>query len=91
MFRRLMMMLIRRDPDPDCEQVQKMSSDFIDDELGGKAKQKVVAHLEWCAPCTAFINTLRATVGLLRSTPREAPPIDFKERVRYSIRNAGAD
>jgi len=91
MFRRLMMMLMRRDPDPDCEQVQEMSSDFIDDELDGKAKQKIVAHLEWCAPCTAFINTLRATVGLLRSTPREAPPVDFKERVRDSIRNAGAD
>ena len=88
---RLFGLFKRHDPELDCEQVQEMSSDFIDDELDGKAKQKVVAHLEWCAPCTAFINTLRATVGLLRSTPREAPPVDFKERVRDSIRNAGAD
>ena len=86
-----MMMLMRRDPDPDCEHVREMSSDFIDDDLDEEANQMVVAHLEWCPPCTAFINTLRATVGLLRSTPREAPPVDFKERVRDTIRNAGAD
>ena len=91
MVSRLLGIFRRRDPDLDHEGVQDLASDFIDDELGGKAEQKIVAHLEWCAPCTAFINTLRATVGLLRSTPREAPPVDFKERVRESIRNAGAD
>ena len=81
----------RRDPELDCRHVQEMSSDFIDDELPGDAKRKVVAHLEWCAPCTAFINTLRATVGLLRSTPREVPPADFKQRVRDTIRGERAD
>ena len=83
MFRRLVMMLMRQ---PDCEHVQGMSSDFIDDELDAGAKRKVVAHLEWCGPCTTLINTLRATVRLLRSTPKEVPPADFKERLRESIR-----
>ena len=76
----------RRDPELDCEHVQEMSSDFIDDELDEQAKQRVVAHLEWCGPCTTLINTLRATVRLLRSTPREVPPAGFKERLRESIR-----
>ena len=88
---RLLGIFKRRDPELDCEHVQGMSSDFIDDELDGEAKQKVVAHLEWCPPCNAFINTLRATVGLLRSTPKEVPPADFKERLRDNIRREHAD
>ena len=81
----------RRDPELDCEHVQELSSDFIVDELYDDAKREVVAHLEWCSPCTAFINTLRATVGLLRSTPKEIPPADFKERLRDSIRRERAE
>ena len=81
----------RRDPELDCEHVQETSSDLIDDDLDEKAKQRVVAHLEWCAPCTTLVNTLRATVRLLRSTPREVPPADFKERVRDSIRRERAN
>ena len=88
---RLLGIFKRRDPELDCEHVQEMSSEFIDDEMDGRAQQRVIAHLEWCGPCTSFINTLRATVGLLRSTPREVPPADFKERVRESIRREGAD
>lgn len=91
MFRRLMMMMMRRDPEPDCEHLREMGSDFIDDELDQEAKRKVLAHLEWCPPCNSFINTLLATVGLLRATPKEVPPADFKERVRESIRKARAD
>ena len=81
----------RRDPELDCTHVREVSSDFIDDDLDTQAKQKVVAHLGWCPPCNAFINTLRATVGLLRSTPREVPPPGFKEHLRESIRRESAD
>jgi predicted anti-sigma-YlaC factor YlaD len=87
---RLLGIFKRRGPELDCDQVQEISSDFIDEDLDGDAKRKVVAHLGWCPPCTAFINTLRATVGLLRATPAEAPPADFKERLRDSIRRERA-
>ena len=85
MASRLLGMFRRSDREPDCEDVQAMSSDFIDEELDENAKRRLIAHLEWCGPCTTFINTLRATVGMLRSTPKEAPPADFKNRLRDSI------
>ncbi len=88
---RLFNIFKRREPELDCEHVHDMSSDFIDDDLTEEAKQNLASHLEWCPPCNAFINTLRATVGRLRSTPKEVPPDDFKERVRESIRRARAE
>ena len=88
---RLLGIFKRRDPELDCEDIQQVSSEFIDEELDETAKRKVVAHLEWCPPCSAFINTLRATVGLLRATRSEAPPPGFKERVRESIRRERAN
>ena len=67
--------IFTRPSDIDCEHVQDLSSDYIDGELDHKHDDRLKAHLEWCAPCLAFINTLRATVGLLGSTPEEkAPP-----------------
>ena len=32
-----------------------------------------------------IVNTLHATVGLLRSTPKEKPSPDFKQRIREQV------
>jgi len=66
----------------DCEEVRGMSSDYIDGELNKPEVAKVRTHILNCGPCDTFINTLRATVGLLRSTPKQQPPSDFKQRIR---------
>jgi len=75
----------RRNSEPDCEEVQNLSSDFLDDDLDVRTRQQVDAHTAWCAPCSAFMNTLRATVGLLRSTPKQRAPSGFERRVRDQI------
>ncbi len=73
--------IFNRAPDIDCEHVQNLSSDYVDGDLDHKQEDKMKAHLEWCAPCLALINTLRATIGLLGSTPEvEAPPA-LRERL----------
>ena len=58
-----------------------MSSDYIDGELDHEQSDSVKDHLAWCAPCRAFINTLRATVGLLGSTPEEGAPPALRARL----------
>jgi anti-sigma factor RsiW len=66
----------------DCEEVRGMSSDYIDGELNTAKVSNVNSHILKCGPCDAFIKTLRATVSLLRSTPKQQPPSDFKQRLR---------
>ena len=76
----------REDKDPDCGEVRDLSSDYIDGDLEAAAADRVKGHLEWCGPCNAFVNTLRSTVNLLRATPRNKAPDDFRERVREKLK-----
>ena len=68
--------------DDDCEEFRNMSSDYIDGELSEARAATVSSHILNCGPCRTFINTLRATVSLLRSTAKEEPPSGFKQRLR---------
>lgn len=69
----------------DCQEVRDVSSDFIDGDVSDKQKARIAFHLERCGPCTAFVNTLRATVELLRSAPDAELPAGFKQRIRDSL------
>ncbi len=75
----------------DCREVRDLSSDYIEDELDEESRKRISKHLAWCPPCSAFVNTLRATVNMLRSTPRHDAPEGFPDRVRDAVRNEGAD
>lgn len=85
MVSRIVGIFRRNDVDPDCKEVRESSSDFIDGELDESVASKISEHLARCGPCTTFIQTLRATVGLLRSTPKEKAPPDFAERLKKRI------
>ena len=74
----------------DCPEVRAASSDFIDGDMGRRERARIAAHLENCAPCRAFVNTLRATVALLHSAPMPEPPEGLKQRIRDSLRGAGS-
>ena len=69
--------------------VRDLSSDYIDGELDGSRVEQVKSHLEKCGPCTAFINTLRATIRLLRGMPKREAPDDFRQRVRENLPRGG--
>lgn len=78
--------LFRRDGYDHDEHVRnELSSAFIDDELDEEELDRVTKHLERCGLCRAFINTLRATVGLLSSTDTPEPPPQLKDRIRSSL------
>ena len=90
MVSRIVSIFRRKDREPDCDEVRDISSDYIDGELDeGELDERragrVKSHLDGCAPCNAFIRTLRATINLLRSTPKEQAPEGFRSRVRESL------
>lgn len=66
----------------DCQEVRDVSSDFIDGDVSDRMRARIASHLERCGPCTAFVNTLKATVELLRSAPDQELPGGFKRRIR---------
>jgi anti-sigma factor RsiW len=78
----------RKDPKLHCEQVRSLSSAYIDDELGRNTADRMKLHLDWCPPCNAFVSTLRATVEMLRATPKRKAPDSFRQRLRESLRKA---
>ena len=69
----------------DCDAVRATSSDYIDTDIGERQRARISSHLERCAPCRAFINTMRATVNLLRSAIESEPPDGFEQRVKERI------
>lgn len=71
--------------DPDCLEVRDSSSDFIDDDLNESVAKRIADHLSRCGPCQSFIQSMKATIGLLRATPREKAPPDFAERLKQRI------
>ena len=83
---RLVRMFMGMKMPADCAEVRAVSSDFVDGELDDAATVKVRSHLEKCGPCNAFVNTLRATVDMLRSMAKQEPPAGFRERVRDSLK-----
>lgn len=91
MVSRIVNRLLGRDDDPDCEEVRGLSSDYIDGDLDGPVAAKVDSHLAWCGPCSAFINTLKATVALLRSSTSKDAPSGFTEQVRENLPRSPRD
>ncbi len=75
-----------RGDDLDCREVRNLSSDYIDSELDQAAAERVKSHLDSCPPCKSFVNTLRATVSLLRATPKRQPRSNFRQRIREGLR-----
>ena len=92
MVSRFLRVFSRMGGDNDCREVRDLSSDYIDDELDSASKDRVSEHIGRCGPCNAFVNTLRATVSILRSTPKSDAPEGFRDRVREAIKTEeGAD
>ncbi len=85
MVSRFLGMFRRHRLDDDCREVRERSSDLVDGDIDEPSERRIRGHLGRCGPCNAFMNTLRATVGLLRSTPREEPSEGFRARVLENI------
>ena len=72
----------------ECEHVRGLSSDYVDTDLDKASMSRVDDHLGRCRLCRAFVDTLRATVNLLRSTPKSMAPESLRGRVLERVRKA---
>ena len=65
----------------DCPQIREMGSDYIEEELQGGVMAALKRHLEACENCSAFINTLRRTVVMMRDLPLVKAPDSIKRNI----------
>ena len=56
-----------------CEGVFSELSSFVDGELSGASCEELAAHLQECAPCRRYLESLRATREALRAAGEEPP------------------
>ena len=70
----------------DCNEVQRRSSDYLEEDLPPPKLSAIRAHLSNCGPCRAFVDTLAATIGILSRLPRVSVPPSFKESTMERIR-----
>ena len=72
----------------DCNEVVELVTEFLDGALRADERDSVVAHLEQCDGCGAYLAQVRATVLALGQV--QDPPIDeqFRNRLLAAFRES---
>ena len=65
-----------------CREIFEKLSEYLDHELAQEMRERIDGHLEDCAPCLEFLESLRRTVRMLESVERPTLPDEIRREVR---------
>jgi len=65
-----------------CREAIARMSAFLDRELGPLDVARITLHLSTCAPCRAYLRTLRATIRIAGRAADVEMPEEMKRRLR---------
>ena len=74
--------------DRDCEAVFARLSEYLDRELPAATCEELESHIQDCAPCVEFVDSLKKSVGLYRTYQPAADPPMLSPQVKQSLREA---
>lgn len=69
-----------------CEQLQAQLPDYLDGEARAEICRAIEAHLADCDDCRIVVDTLKKTLTLYRSAPREKVSADVHARLVRVLR-----
>jgi anti-sigma factor (TIGR02949 family) len=69
----------------ECREVFARLSDYLDQELPEGDCKRLRQHIEGCAPCVEFIESLKKTIALCHEYQQRAPQAPFPEEVRAKM------
>ncbi|MBM3944396.1 MAG: mycothiol system anti-sigma-R factor [SAR202 cluster bacterium] len=69
----------------DCTEIKGLSSDYVDGDLDSTQSGGISKHLQNCPPCLAFIDTLKATVSLLRMPQNRKAPSTLRAKIHKRL------
>jgi anti-sigma factor RsiW len=65
-----------------CRETIALLSEYLDATLAPEVAAALERHLEGCAPCVAYLNTLRKTRELTRAAALVEMPDEMRTRLR---------
>ena len=65
-----------------CREVIARLLDYLGRELGPFDVLRLIVHLAGCAPCRAYLRTLRATIRVTARAADVEMPAEMKQRLR---------
>ena len=69
-----------------CRELVELLGDYLEGTLAPGAEQELEDHLRGCRGCSALLDQLGDTVGLLGSAPLAAtPPDELPDDVRAAL------
>ena len=71
--------------EPRCKEMFAEVSSYLDDELDDSLCEELERHLQGCAPCEAFLATLRGTIEQCRTVPGGSPDPQAASRLRRDL------
>lgn len=69
-----------------CKEVVELLSDYVDGTLPAGERARVDAHLQTCPECIAYLQQLRATIGVLGRLRAEDIPSALLGRIASALR-----
>ncbi len=66
----------------DCAEARVNASDYFDGDIAPTLGERIKRHLGMCQGCDSWVKSFGATVGLLRTIPKEQPPESLKQSIR---------
>lgn len=64
-----------------CREIFERLSEYLDDELPPDICEHIEEHMDGCAPCEAFLESLRRTVRHVAAVDAPAMPDELREAV----------
>jgi anti-sigma factor RsiW len=69
-----------------CQELVELVTDYLDDALTTGERRRFEDHLAECEGCQAYLEQLRATIGLMGRLPEPALSPDMESALLSSFR-----
>lgn len=60
-----------REPLPTCREVVELITDYIEDRLAARDRERFERHLAVCQSCATYLHQIRLTISASASTPTD--------------------
>ena len=69
-----------------CKDSVDLLVELLDGELPAEEERRLLAHIDACPPCVAFVKTYKATTGLCRRALAKKMPQELSAKLTDFLR-----
>ena len=72
----------------ECKDIFALLSQYLDEELPDEVCHDIDAHIQGCAPCVEFVESLKKSIHLTRGCQSEQKPPPLPDEAREELLSA---